>query len=251
MNTVLLDLKNLQEVDDLTRLSRKVLDEGAAKLSEAGARLKSFEGRLAAAQAELETMRVRHRSLEAEVADLSVKKKNNEIRLLSIKNQNEYAALMKEAEFLATRIGELEDETLDLLDWMEKAELEIGNLKMLVGEEAVVYAKSSGDIEKAQVDSRGRLAELALRREALVGSLPADQLKRYEEIAKVRGGLAVAAASEGLCLACRLGFPPQIFNDLQRNEKILTCPNCNRLIYWRDHPDFKSEEIPQPCSDLK
>lgn len=251
MNTVLLDLKNLQEVDDLTRLSRKVLDEGAAKLSEAGAKLKSFEGRLAAAQAELETMRARHRSLEAEVADLSVKKKNNETRQLSIKNQNEYTALMKEAEFLTTRIGELEDETLDLLDRIEKAELAIGNLEMLVGEEAVIYAKNSSEIEMAQVDSRERLAELALRREALVGTLPADQLKRYEEIAKVRGGLAVAAAAEGLCLACRLGFPPQIFNDLQRNEKILTCPNCNRLIYWRDHPDFKSEEIPQPCSESK
>lgn len=251
MNTVLHDLKNLQEVDDLTRLSRKVLDEGAAKLSEARGRLKSFEGRLAAAQTELETMRGRHRSLEAEVADLSVKKKNNETRQLSIKNQNEYTALMKEAEFLTTRIGELEDETLDLLDQMEKAELEIGNMEMLVGEEAVIYAKNSGEIEKAQVDGRERLAELGLRREGLVGSLPADQLKRYEEIAKVRGGLAVAAAADGLCLACRLGFPPQIFNDLQRNEKILTCPNCNRLIYWRDHPDFKSEEIPQPCSDSK
>lgn len=158
---------------------------------------------------------------------------------------------MKEAEFLTTRIGELEDETLDLLDQMEKAELEIGNMEMLVGEEAVIYAKNSGEIEKAQVDGRERLAELGLRREGLVGSLPADQLKRYEEIAKVRGGLAVAAAADGLCLACRLGFPPQIFNDLQRNEKILTCPNCNRLIYWRDHPDFKSEEIPQPCSDSK
>lgn len=251
MNTVLLNLKNLQEVDDLTRLSRKVLDEGAARQSQAEARLKSFESKLAAAESGLEEMRSRHRSLEAEVADLSVKKKNNESRQLSIKNQNEYAALMKEAEFLASRIGEMEDEILDLLDRMEKAELEIGNLKMVVGEEAAVYAKSAGEIEKDLGDSRDRLAELARRREAIVENLPADQLKRYEEIARVRAGLAVTAAADGLCLACRLGFPPQIFNDLQRNEKIMTCPNCNRLIYWRDHPDFKDEETPPPCPDSK
>jgi len=251
MNTVLLDLKNLQETDDLTRLSRKTLDEGAARLGAAEARLKSFEGRLAAAKAELETRRARHRALEAEVADLSVKKKNNENRQLSIKNANEYTALMKEAEFSAMRIGELEDETLELLDRMEKDEAEIGDLEMLVGEEALIYARSAEEIEKSLADSRGRLAELALRRKTILESLPAAQLQRYEEIAKARAGLAVAVAADGFCQACRLGFPPQIFNELQRNEKILTCPNCNRIIYWRDHPDFKSEETPQPCPESK
>lgn len=251
MNTVLLDLKNLQEVDDLTRLSRKTLSEGAARLSAAEAHLKAFEDRLAAAKAELTTRRARHRTLEAEVADLSVKKKNNENRQLSIKNANEYTALTKEAEFLAKRIGELEDETLELLDRMEKAEVEIGGLELLVGEEALICAKSAEEIEKSQADSRDHLAELALRRESLLATLPAAQLKRYEEIARVRAGLVVAAATDGFCQACRLGFPPQIFNELQRNEKILNCPNCNRIIYWPDHPDFKSEEPPQPCPESK
>lgn len=251
MNTVLLDLKKLQEVDDLSRLSQKALEEGAASLAEAGARLKALEGRLASARAELETGRSRHRALEAEVADLSVKKKNNENRQLSIKNAAEYTALMKEAEFLSTKIGELEDETLELLDRMERAEAEIGRQEALALEEAAVYAKSAQEIEKRLADSREGLAELAGQRRALAESLPADQLKRYEEIARVRAGLAVAAAAEGLCQACRLGFPPQVFNELQRNEKILTCPNCNRIIYWRDHPDFKSEETSQPCPESK
>jgi predicted nucleic acid-binding Zn-ribbon protein len=52
--------------------------------------------------------------------------------------------------------------------------------------------------------------------------------------------VAVTAAAEGLCLACRLSFPPQFYIELQRNEKISVCPNCGRLIYWRDHPDFKA-----------
>jgi len=251
MNTILVDLKNLQEVDDLTRQSQRVLDEGAARLAGAGAGLKLCENRLISAKTGLETMRKRHRSLEAEVADLSVKKKNNENRQSSIKNANEYAALIKEAEFLANRIGELEDETLDLLDRMEKDEAEISDLETSVSEEAAIYAQSAAEIKKAQADSQSRLAELARRRACLIESLPADQFKRYEDIARVRAGRAVAAATKGLCQACQLGFPPQIFNDLQRNEKILICPNCNRIIYWQDHPDFKIDEASPPCSAFK
>lgn len=251
MNTILLDLKNLQEVDDLTRQSRKVLDEGAGRLAEAEAGLKLCENRLTSAKAGLDAMRKTHRSLEAEMADMSVKKKNNENRQSSIKNANEYTALIKEAEFLTNRIGELEDETLALLDRIENDEAAISDLETAAAEEADDYARNAAEIEKSRIDSLERLAELARQRAGLMESLPADHVKRYEEIARTRAGRAVAAAADGLCQACRLGFPPQIFNDLQRNEKIMICPNCNRIIYWRDHPDFKVDQASSPCSDSK
>ena len=242
MNTVLVDLKNLQEVDDQVELDRKVLEEGAARLAQAVARLKAFEDKLSGARQNLAEMKTRHRDLEGEVADLSVKKANNEKRQMSIKSSNEYTALLKEAEYLAGRINESEDEILELLDRIEKREVEIGELELVVTEEAAVYARAAAAAEKAEGESRARLAVLAERRQSLVAAIPAPRMRQYEDIAKRRKGIAVTAAADGLCLACRLGFPPQIYNDLQRNEKILACPNCGRIIYWRDHPDFQEEE---------
>ncbi|MDL2226393.1 C4-type zinc ribbon domain-containing protein [Deltaproteobacteria bacterium OttesenSCG-928-M10] len=238
MNTTLNDLKNLQEVDDQLKAGRQALAEGAARLKEAGAGLKNFEARLAAAKADLAAMRARHRELEGEVADLSQKRRNNENRQMSVKNSNEYLALAKEAEFLNGRIGELEDETLELLDLMDKRELEISDLEAVVTEEAAAYGRTAEAIEKAAGQGRETLDSLEARRLSVIRALPETQLKLYDEIYKARGGRAVTPAADGLCLACRLGFPPQIFNELQRNEKIITCPNCARIIYWRDHPDF-------------
>ena len=242
MNIELLDLKNLQEVDDQTEGDRKVLEEGAARLAEGARRMKAFEDKLAGAREELAAMRTRHRELEAEVADLSVKKAANEKRQMAVKSNNEYTALQKEAEYLAGRINESEDEILALLDRIEKREVEIGELELVVTEEAAVYARAAAATEKAEGRSRARLAVLAERRLGLVAAIPAPRMRQYEDIAKRRKGIAVTAAADGLCLACRLGFPPQVYNDLQRNEKILTCPNCGRIIFWRDHPDFKEEE---------
>lgn len=241
MNTVLVDLKNLQELDDQAGLDRKVLEESAARLAQGAARLKAFEDRLDTARRDLAAMQIRHRDLEGQVADLSVKKAANEKRQTSFKSSNEYNALLKEAEYLTGRISESEDEILELLDRIEKREVEISDLEQVVTEETAVYGRAAASTEKAETESRGRLALLAERREILVAAIPAPQMRQYEDIGKRRKGIAVTAAADGLCLACRLGFPPQIYNDLQRNEKILNCPNCGRIIFWRDHPDFQQE----------
>lgn len=247
MNTALIDLKNLQEVDDEARHDVRALEEGARRRAVAAASLKASEDRLAGARGEVEAMRVRHRTLEGEVADLSGRRTNNSRRQMAVKNNSEYAALQKEAEFLSTRINELEDEILALLDRLEKREVDITDLEALVSEEVAAYAALAAETEKAELAGRERLADLSRRRQALTAALPANLLKQYDDIAKARGGRAVTAATGGLCLACRLGFPPQLFNDLQRGEKILNCPNCGRIIYWSDHPDLAGpQEAPKP-----
>ena len=120
MNTLLFDLKNLQEIDDRISGDQKALKDGAGRLAEASARFKSFEDRLKALQKEREAMSARHRELEAQIADLSVKNKSNESRQTTVKTDQEYSALMREAEYLQNSIGQAEDEALELLDRLEK-----------------------------------------------------------------------------------------------------------------------------------
>ncbi len=244
MNTVLMDLKKLQELDDQRKLDQKALEESEAQLGAAAAKLKNFEDRLRAAESDRAAMEARHRELEAEVADLSVKRKNNETRQMSVKNNNEYGALLKEYEFLSQKISQTEDEILELLDRLEKRELEIGDLKILVTEEGEAYARVAAATEKACREGRERLARVTGQRAGVVENLPPDLRRQYDELIKARAGRAVSPASGGLCLACRLEFPPQVFNELQRNEKIQYCPNCGRIIYWQDHPDFLAPEAP-------
>lgn len=244
MNSLLLDLKHLQELDDRISGDKKALEEGAGRLAAAAARFKTFEDKLSALKAERESMTSRHRELEARIADLTVKKKNNESRQMSVKTDQEYNALMKEAEFLSASLGQAEDEALELLDRMEKNELDIAGQSALVSEEAEVYARVSSSTEAAMETGRNRLKQLADERQATLAALPSLQARQYEDLLKRKSGRAVTASAAGMCLACRLSFPPQIFNELQRNEKIINCPNCGRIIYWQDHPDFKPDPAP-------
>jgi hypothetical protein len=48
-----------------------------------------------------------------------------------------------------------------------------------------------------------------------------------------RGGLAVVEIRGGTCQGCHMNIPPQLFNLIQRNEQVIPCPNCQRILHWR------------------
>ena len=66
---------------------------------------------------------------------------------------------------------------------------------------------------------------------------------RYEFIRRRLEHPVIVAVKEGICSGCHIAVPPQSFIELQRGQQILSCPNCQRLIFWCEH--FSVEEAPQ------
>jgi predicted nucleic acid-binding Zn-ribbon protein len=50
-------------------------------------------------------------------------------------------------------------------------------------------------------------------------------------VARLRG-VAVAEARDGMCQLCRVKLRPQMFVDLKRNEGIIQCPSCSRILFY-------------------
>ncbi|MDR1921192.1 MAG: C4-type zinc ribbon domain-containing protein [Candidatus Adiutrix sp.] len=240
MNVALIDLKNLQAVDDQRRSLHDAIAEASARLKTAQDRLKAAEGALKTLALNIEALKKGHLELENEISSLSAKRKTARQRQSLVKNNNEYKALLKEDEYLSGRLNATEDELLGLLDHLEKAEREHGDAEIALAEKNAEFRRIAAEAERLQRDGEERLADLEAQRLALTAALPPFELGRYNSLVHDRGGQAVAPAAGGMCLACRLGFPPQIYNDLQRNEKIIVCPNCGRILFWREHPDFQN-----------
>jgi predicted nucleic acid-binding Zn-ribbon protein len=240
-------LIRLQETDDQIRREHRLMTETAAELAEARAALAEIEGEVSDLRGLQTAEEARHRELEAEMADLAIRKRKNEDRQLAVKTEGEYSALKKESEYLGRKISDLEDETLALLDCLDQRREFLAERAGRAAEAGAAGAELAARAEAGEKAGRAALEALAARRLELAGVIGPALFKQYEGTARDRGGTAVTAAAEGLCLACRLSFPPQFYNELQRNEKISVCPNCGRLIYWRDHPDFQPPEAAPPA----
>jgi uncharacterized protein len=63
---------------------------------------------------------------------------------------------------------------------------------------------------------------------------------RYEFIRSRISNPVIVPVTQGICNGCHISIPPQSYIELQKGQQILSCPNCQRLIYWSEH--FVSEE---------
>jgi len=81
------------------------------------------------------------------------------------------------------------------------------------------------------------LKDATEKRRALVASLPAQLVALFEQVSRARKGVALAAATrDGLCSACHVRLRPQAFQEVRRNDQIIQCPSCNRILYYIPPP---------------
>jgi predicted nucleic acid-binding Zn-ribbon protein len=85
----------------------------------------------------------------------------------------------------------------------------------------------------------GELAELkasldrmAVERVELVRLVNPQALAIFELVSSRRNGVAVAEARNGICTICHVRLRPQVFNTVRRNEDIVQCDSCQRILYF-------------------
>ncbi|MDR0548634.1 MAG: C4-type zinc ribbon domain-containing protein [Deltaproteobacteria bacterium] len=247
MKETIRTLIDLQRLDNQIAQWRRVVAEGPDLLTQARLKLTAVEQEAADVQSQIDANLLRRQVLETELTDLADRKTMNLTRQLKAKNNEEYRAVLKEADSIATQLVTREEELLGLMEEAEKLGALAPKLQKEVTTETKLFTTVAKSLEKDMAASQKKERQAQVDRARLTESLPRDVLGRYLIVSKNRDGQALAEVSEnGMCRACRLSVPPQLFNELQRNDKLLSCPNCARIIYWPDHPDLKPQEEETP-----
>ena len=233
-------LATLQRVDQSLRSKTIAIAEGEGRVA---ALEEAVRGQATAAQAareELATLTARQRDLEVRLGAAEAKMKDRRMRNTRIRNDKELGLAKREVELLKEETAALESE---LVAVMEQAEAAGAKLQGLESELARVTAERDAEGEALR-ETVGRLSadierERAARTELMQGV--EDGLRRkYEMIFARRGGVAVVEVREGTCQGCRMRVPPQLYNEIQRNDHVILCPSCQRMLFWR--PDAEEAQ---------
>lgn len=171
--------------------------------------------------------------LEAEISDQKTRAERADRNLMSSKRQEEYTAAIREADAARKHISALETQILEQMEALEQAE---GLLKERADEITSLNSDRENrlklfDDETAQQSEK--LAADRAEREKLVNILPKSMSSQYTRISgRIRDGIAVAQARNGACMACFMALRPQAMAQVRRGEEIITCDNCNRILYY-------------------
>jgi len=234
---LLTELSRLIDVQEIDKVIQEVT-QGLAKLPEelkAGeAALEELKAAHAAQLQELETLKAQRRDTELEMAEMEEGIKTSRQRLMEIKSNIEYKAMLKEIAFKEDQRDQRETRLLQCMELMETQNRLIAEQLQQMEELEATLVRQRQDVA-VQVDKlQQELAELEERRKKVRKSVPAPLMKRYEFIRQRRNSSAICAVHEGVCLGCHMNILPQQFIDLQKGLEILQCPHCQRILYWAD-----------------
>jgi len=206
---------------------------GARALIES--RLGVERGRLDAAKVALDGCQKARRQHEGAVQDFETKRSKYKGQLMEVKTNKEYTAMLHEIETVEREIRSREDQ---ILAEMEQAEGLAAEVKR---EEALFKAEEErGKTEIKALDERRKALEaqmtgLTEERDAAGAKVSPTRLELFKRVAKARGD-AVALAQDEMCVACHVRLRPQMFMEIKRNDEIMQCPSCGRVLYYEPPP---------------
>jgi uncharacterized protein len=231
MNSDLEKLIGLEKVDrEITRLSEEIaaLPKRVAVIE---AKLADDKAKVESARAAIKNNEAGRRKLEAEIQGFQQKIVKYREQSSSVKTNEEYRALMHEVEFAEKQISGCEDKILELMISLETEE------KALKTAESDLKAEAA-EVEKEKAEARTRTAEdekllkgLNEQRAQLRSGVGDSALAHYDRVMRQRKS-AIAEAREQKCQACFVMLRPQTWQELTKNDQIITCSSCGRILYY-------------------
>jgi len=238
-------VKHLIDLQEVMSQAKRLEDE-KRKIPLEVADLKSlFEEREAAflaADREFEGLKQQRREKEREIEEERDKVERAKAKLMAIKTNKEYYAMLKEIEGTRRTNTAREDELLSLLSKYEETEKRLGERKAELDEVTGKYRERMTEVEARMGSFDADIGKILARKRQVASKLDAALVRRFEMIFERREGLAIIAAKNYSCTGCHMNIAPQLFNLLQREEKIHTCPNCNRILYYEPSEDQAAGE---------
>lgn len=234
-------LIQLQQIDQGLRENTQVVGAGETRVSELEQAHRAKAAATDEARSAAAVLATRQRDLEGRLAAGESKMKDRRMRITRIRNDKELGLAKREVDLLKEEITGIETELQQVYEQSEAAATALATLeaelKVIDGERATEATALSATIARLGEE----IERARARREALLASVDGDLRRRYEMILARRGGLAVVAVRGGICQGCRMRVPPQLHNQLQRNEQVILCPSCQRMLHWQAVQDEASE----------
>ena len=227
----LVELQNINfEIDELTR--REVnLPKEIARLDE---ELDVIERELVESRQRMDKLKADYKTKETALKNGVETLKKAKGRLLEVKTNKEYEATLKEIDAINEKNSVIEDEIIQMLEDVDRAD---EDFKTKESEAAGRRSRGENEIRKIKEEQESigsTLENILKKRDSVRNRIEAKLLKRFDVIKDRKNGRTVVSVWREVCSGCYMNIPPQMYNELRRNERLMLCPHCGGIMYWED-----------------
>ena len=242
MPTDLEKLVELQAVDlELARLNAQLatIPKTIARID---AKLATARKRVEDAHAAIKAGDTAKRQYEQEIRSLNDKILKFRGQSSSIKNNEQYKALLSEIAHAEGEIAGFEEKILELMMNADSLQSQLAAAEAALKAESAEIELQKIEAEKAGEADRAAAAKAQARSQSLRKGVDDTLLATYDRILKSRG-YAVAEVLDHRCTACQVMLRPQVLSNVRAAQEVVHCDSCGRMLYYMAEHNVKTSAI--------
>ena len=241
MNSDLKHLIRLQGIDASIQEIRSRIEKFPSISKALDAKLSAATSTLETAKEKIKHNQANRKKFEGEVTANEAKITKYREQMLNVKTNQEYKALQGEIEHTQQGIKKIEDEILNLMMEFETVQAEIKQAESRLKEDQQSVNAERKLLEAENQKDVSAMESYLEERKGIQGSISEYMLTRYEVVRKARGGIGISAARDYLCDVCKVRIRPQVFQEVRKNDQIIECSACQRILYNPENLDHPFE----------
>jgi predicted nucleic acid-binding Zn-ribbon protein len=241
MNSELKQLIRLQTIDISVQELRSRIDRFPAISKALDEKLKSAQTGLETAKEKVKNNQGNRKKLESEISSIEGKISKYRDQMMSVKTNEEYRALQHEIEHSQTGIRKIEDDILNLMMEAETGQNDIKTAEVRLKEDQSKVNQERIALEEENKRDLSALEGYLKERKEIQTAVSSDLISQYDRVRKHRGGIGVAPARNEVCEICQVRIRPQVFQEIRKNDQIIACDACQRILYDPENLDHPFE----------
>lgn len=225
-------LIELQDIESRAAVANKAIAEAPGRIAALDALLQSATTALAAAKQSLADNQTARRSIDKDLIAAQQRLEKYKEQVMAVKTNEQLHAMQHQMKAVEDEIGHHEEKVL--INMMGADEI---NASIKKAEAALKAAQAKMATERAAIETETKthqatVAECSTARARVVAAMDnKGAVETFQRIAKVRG-TAVARAEGERCTICQVRLRPAVFAEVRKNESLLQCDSCNRILYF-------------------
>ena len=236
MNADLERVIALQKIDSTAQDAERRLAEEPERLKAMDLKLQAARDAVHAAKTRLADNQAARRMIEKDVAVHQGRLSKFREQAMAVKTNQEYHAIQHEIAFAQTEIKTLEDRILELMVEADELTAAVKRAEADVASDQKAVEADKKSLATEQIELKTMLERLRGERAQIIAVIDAAVLGLFERVSRRGHGIAVAQARDGICTICHVRLRPQVFNTVRRNDEIVQCDTCHRILYFVPAP---------------
>jgi predicted nucleic acid-binding Zn-ribbon protein len=201
-------------------------------------RRKNLEAQLAESRTSVEALKQRSRQVEVDrkKLELDVGIRNETISRLKTqqyqtRKNDEFQAIGHEIERYENEIRKIEDDELELMVLADKVKADLTEQERKAVATQQSITRQTVDLDEKSKALESQLQQLTAERAELAEKIDEDLLARFERLFKSKGDAAVVAIEHGVCMGCHMKVTTATASQVKAGKEIVSCENCGRILY--------------------